>query len=205
MTSPWLFQTSLSLPTPPFPLWHTHSHTLLHLAHPHHHWGRPPWERRALKTPTHWLVSGNLCQRHASARRSASTCTQSTEMIELLSLLCVIVYILQKKKCSPLFLRYTNQNDQNFTAKSEISRRIIAFNVFVFAQEWCTKPGDELVCVHFIIVQFLLWLEGKNTTFRLFWTSFFLNPNQLGSAQAKMQTRCPWRILLVGTYFAHNP
>lgn len=64
--------------------------------------------------------------------------------------------------------------------------------VFVSAQKRCTKPGDELcLFVHFMIVQILVWFEGKNTTFRLFWTSFFLNPNQLGSVQAKMQTWCP--------------
>lgn len=174
-------------PNPSFPFV---THTLLHLAHPHHHWGRPPWELRALKTPTHWLVSGNLCQQHASAHRSASTCTQSTEMmiVKLVVMWYSIYIILQKNIFSHLFLCCTNQNDQ--------SCKINAFNVFVFAQDRCVKPGDELcLCVDFIIAQILVQSEWKHNIQALL-DFLFLESQSVG---------CPWRILLVGTYFSHNP
>lgn len=77
-------------------LTHSHTHkesTSLVSAHPHHHWGRPPWEQKALMIPTHWLASGSLGQPIVTARRSASTCGQKQRKCLLFFINC-----LKKKK-----------------------------------------------------------------------------------------------------------
>lgn len=82
---------------------HTHRHIESHphtqgiemspplSAHPHHRWGRHPWEPKAQTTPTHWLVWGNLGLRPASAHRNASTWTQSRRNDSQSQICCLFI------------------------------------------------------------------------------------------------------------------